>query len=73
MERLIPWLWVSDMKRTAPSEEPLDVSSGDSSGSDADQEAGKGKGGSVSKAAAAAGGESFFSFCSFLFKGRSLD
>lgn len=48
----------SDMKRAAPSQEPLDVSSGDSSGSDSDQLGGKDKGGSASKAAAGAEGES---------------
>ncbi|AQK81927.1 hypothetical protein ZEAMMB73_Zm00001d036782 [Zea mays] len=42
------------MKRAAPSQEPLDVSSGDSSGSDSDQLGGKDKGGSASKAAAGA-------------------
>ncbi|KAG0515201.1 hypothetical protein BDA96_10G258300 [Sorghum bicolor] len=41
------------MKRAAPSVEPLDVSSGDSSGSDSDQLGGKEKGGSASKPAAA--------------------
>jgi hypothetical protein len=46
------------MKRAAPSQEPLDVSSGDSSGSDSDQLGGKDKGGSASKAAAGAEGES---------------
>ncbi|XP_066371348.1 protein RDM1-like isoform X2 [Miscanthus floridulus] len=45
------------MKRAAPSVEPLDVSSGDSSGSDSDQLGGKEKGGSASKASAAAAGE----------------
>lgn len=45
------------MKRAAPSVEPLDVSSGDSSGSDSDQLGGKEKGGSASKPAAAGEGE----------------
>ena len=48
-------MWVSDMKRAAPSLEPQDVSSGSSS-SDSDQE---GKGGNVSTAAATAEGESY--------------
>ncbi|OEL22177.1 Protein RDM1 [Dichanthelium oligosanthes] len=43
-----------DMKRAAPSEDPLDVSSGESSGSDSGQVGGKEKGGSASKAATAA-------------------
>jgi len=45
------------MKRAAPSVEPLDVSSGNSSGSYSDQLGGKEKGGSASKASAAAAGE----------------
>ncbi|KAJ1259997.1 hypothetical protein BS78_10G198400 [Paspalum vaginatum] len=43
------------MKRAAPSEDPLEVSSGDSSGSDSDQAGRKEKGGSASNAAAVAG------------------
>ena len=60
-------MWVSDMKRAAPSLEPQDVSSGSSS-SDSDQEAGKGQGGNVSKAAATAEGESSFLPFFFLLK-----
>ena len=58
-------MWVSDMKRAAPSLEPQDVSSGSSS-SDSGQE---GKGGNVSTAAATAEGESSF----LPFKVRSLE
>ncbi|WVZ79320.1 hypothetical protein U9M48_026914, partial [Paspalum notatum var. saurae] len=45
----------SDMKRAAPSEDPLEISSGDSSGSDSGRVGRKEKGGNASSAAAVAG------------------